>query len=87
MEVNPDGDGLLTEEEGQRLMMSLVRFREAVGTSEEQVYALLSWANQAKVGWSLVEAVIAGKLNANVTDAGEVTFYHPDTHSRLPAQR
>lgn len=65
---------ILSREECEILIMSLAISRGEEGFTEEEAAQVIKWAQEQRIGYSLLELTLKGLTNINLTGDNEPTF-------------
>jgi len=72
-EIDGAPDGALTDEQRQQLIVNLLNTRGDEGANEEEIVAVVRWAEKATIDGCLVNLCLEGKLQIDIKQ-GEVCF-------------
>lgn len=69
------GNGMLTDDEIQTLVLSLAEARGDDGFTEDEALVVLNWANRTRIEQAALECVLKGMTTVNVDPkSGEIMF-------------
>jgi hypothetical protein len=67
---------MLSDDDGRAVVRAALRAAGDAGQSEEEVFQLLTWANETRVNEAMLQLVLAGEAAAFICD-GELMFKRP----------
>lgn len=74
MTDQPDGPGLLSEEEAQAILAGSLTAAGSAGQSEDDITRVMQWAAETKVNNFFLREILAGRAGGFIDPEGEIRF-------------
>lgn len=72
--IPSDNSPFLSDGEIMRIVMNFAQTRGEDGITEEEAHEICAWANEVRVGQTMLDMVLEGKVGIDLREDGEVEF-------------